>query len=192
MTLCVSTSSPLVSVAVVASGEVVWTFERLASPSVNPILREAFGEILAVVDRDQISELVVDAGPGSFIGTRAGVMWVKSIGFAAGKRCGMLSSFDLIAPNLVVAVPNRKYDAFVRRPGSAPELVLELGSEVEMGYGPLVEKIGKENTFPHARRVLEAYDRVKWTDAEGLKPMYLADPSISMPKRPLNLMERAK
>jgi hypothetical protein len=156
---------------------------------VNPILREAFRGLLAEVERSQITELVVDSGPGSFIGTRAGVMWVKSISYAAGVRCGTLSSFDLIAPDQTVTVPNRKYDAFVRHPGNAPELVTELGSEVEMGYGPLLEKAGKESTFPHAVRILEAYDKVEWTDAKSLKPLYLADPSISVPKRPLSLME---
>lgn len=179
--LGVSTSSPIVSVGVGVEGQ--WAHvaseeaPRAASGAVAKLTQDLLDQLgwrLADIDG-----FVVDAGPGSFTGTRVGVtfglLWARwNGGVVAG-----VSSFDLIHPEGVVTVPNTRRDAWLRMPGEAPRLVESLPGDT-WGYGSVFPP--EVVQWPMVGRIELA--SLAWVAPDSFRLDYLVAPSISVPKRP--------
>lgn len=177
MTLVVSTSSPLASVAWIdADGELMASASRMAPQAASQACLSLLEELGIGVE--QAERFVADVGPGSFTGTRVGVVLVKTWAWNYGKPCAGVPSFDLISRLSPAGLAHRKGEWWVRNPGAEP-LLLEsvMLPEGVIGYGFGVEP----PTYPLAERV--CLDSLNWVSAEQLTPEYGAPPSISTPKK---------
>ena len=174
-----STSSPVASLAVFSpEGGEVWSGRKpaqgRASEAILTMLSESGVELRAV-------ELwLADLGPGSFTGTRVGVVLAKTLAWTHGRECGGASSFDLIALDRTVAIPNRKAEWLVRVPGEAPKL-LPAGEIEAIGYAPGLA----DELHPDATRFAALLSGLERLAPERLVPGYVVPPSISQPKRPI-------
>lgn len=130
-------------------------------------------------DLNDLTAVVADVGPGSFIGSRVGVTFAKALAFAKSVPAGAVTSFDLIAPTKTVVLPSRKGVWIVRPAGQPFELVegdpWQDGEPIGYG-GP------GEATFPDASRW--APHMTIMGSAFELMPLYGSAPSISQPKVP--------
>lgn len=183
MIVAFSTSSPQASVALIgADGEVLARAERPAPMSASGVSLELLDSLLSEVGaRLEDAELfVTDVGPGSFTGVRVGVVLAKTLALVLGRLCAAATSFDLIDPVGPVAIPARKGHWYLRAPGMEPEFVTVLpeGKVATYGHG------AEEDLYPEAWRCAELLSRLERVVPEALVPAYLAEPSISTPKRP--------
>ncbi|MBN8689762.1 MAG: hypothetical protein J0L72_03100 [Armatimonadetes bacterium] len=175
MICCVSTSSPLVSAA-------VFNGEGLVSEASVYAPRNASGQLIKLleqleVDLDRVETFVADIGPGSFSGTRVGVMMAKTWAWTTGAKIGGILSFDLMAADGVASVPFKK-DRWLVRTSSGD--IVESDSLEGCGYTSLDPDGG---TFPKAANLTQVFDRIKWATAVDLVPEYVLLPSISRPKK---------
>ncbi|MBX3119288.1 MAG: tRNA (adenosine(37)-N6)-threonylcarbamoyltransferase complex dimerization subunit type 1 TsaB [Fimbriimonadaceae bacterium] len=182
MILSISTSSPYVSVAYLDKGGQVLAAvgaeaKRQASAAILRLLEEVEREFgLSAKTADAF---IADIGPGSFTGVKVGVTMAKTFGYAFGKKVGGVSSFDLVSASQTVVIPNVAGKFFVREPGKAGALQqgLPKGSFVGYGVGVL------EPWHPDAAHAGEVLKSVEWVAPEQLVALYIAEPSISAPKR---------
>jgi hypothetical protein len=177
--LALSTSSPWVSVALIGPDSQVVGHGSSTGP------QSASGECLKLATRllsdrgldwRDLTGIATDQGPGSFIGTRVGVMVAKAMGFVIGVRVAGVSSFDLIDPSGAAAVPCRKAEYLVRELGLHPYRCASPPASAK-GYGPDF----KTQSFPSAKGVAEILDRLEWIEPEALTPEYVLEPSITQP-----------
>jgi len=184
--LSLSSSSPVTSIALIDDDDQVLFAETREWK--NRAL-EAFSEMLEElpVPLARVDLFVADLGPGSFTGTRVGVTLAKSLGYAHAKPCAGVTSFDLISTERVVVFPSKRGEWFVRIPGkeiTRTELPLEelrkLHPEL-IGFGPGLEPL----TYPTAQNVRSVVRELKPVSAAELLPVYLIEPSISTPKKPI-------
>jgi tRNA threonylcarbamoyl adenosine modification protein YeaZ len=178
-----STSSPTASVALFDPN-----FQLMDSDSREAPMA-ASGACLSMLQRlldrtnkniSDIEVFVADIGPGSFTGVKVAVTLAKTLAFATGKKTAGLSSFDLIAPDRPVIVPSRKGEWFLRVPGEDVRRVETLPQTEFLGYGPGIS----EQVFPEAGRASALLSSIEVVAPELLLPNYIAEPSISTPKRP--------
>lgn len=178
-----STSSPQTSVALCSDTE-IWS-ANLWSP------RMASGTCLKLLDKlleesgtrlDQIDTFAADFGPGSFTGTRVGIVLAKTLAFTHNKRCAALNAFDLIDPNQTVSLPNKKNEVFIRVVGCEPELAPK-PPQGAIGYGPDIEvpNYPEPGKWPDILRAAETIDPIQF------EAKYWVEPSISVPKRKYGL-----
>lgn len=186
MILALSSSSAITSVALIdTGGEIVFSASREWK---NRAL-EAFSEMLEAlpVPLTSVELFAADLGPGSFTGTRVGVTLTKSLAYAQSKPCSGCDSFDLITADRVVAFPSKRGEWFVRVPGEpvfrTEEALDKLGERFPdlVGFGPGFEK----PEYPSASRVALIRNRLRPTTSAELLPIYLIEPSISTPKKPI-------
>lgn len=173
MILCISTSSPQVSLALIYEGKVVDSVQELAPRTASKVVLELLEVLLHKngLLKEHITGVVADLGPGSFTGTRVGVMAAKTLAFARGVKCGGVDAFTLIgAENVVIRVRKGEW----MRPDG--EMLFELPN------GALTYGDGHEN-YPQAARLNGNLDRVIWADPLELTPNYILPPSISEPKQ---------
>jgi len=178
-----STSSPYASVALFASDlSIVDAEGRDAPMSASGTCLAMLQELLDRANKDvsNVEVFVADVGPGSFTGVKVAVTLAKTLAFALDTDTAGLTSFDLIAPDRPVIVPSRKGEWFLREPGANVRRVATLPEGDYLGYGP---GIG-EQIFPEAKGALGLLGRIAVVDPELLLPNYIAEPSISNPKRP--------
>lgn len=123
-----------------------------------------------------------DLGPGSFTGVKVAVTIAKTMAFAQGVKCIGADSFDLIDPSVVVVMPSKRGEWFVRRPGLEPARFPEIPVELVLGFGPGIEP----QIFPHAKNFSGILANLGSITPEQLIPNYLIEPSISVPKNPLS------
>lgn len=183
MILAVSTSSPLVSMAVVDSQRgIIWQGSM-------PAPMAASGACLTMLDemtRDTgitlaaIELFAADVGPGSFTGVRVGVALAKTFGYLHEKPVAGATSFDLISATCTVVLPSKKGEFFVRRVGEKAYRTVELPSEFFRGFGPGIDT----PTLPDASRFVDLIGRLQPVSAMDFVPEYLIEPSISIPKTP--------
>lgn len=128
--------------------------------------------------------LVADVGPGSFTGVRVATTLAKSMALALGVPCAGVASFDLIDPDGAVVVPARKGTWFLRVPGKEPKLIDGMPEFPISGYGPGIE----QPRYPLPVRLLGRMQTLVPAAPELLLPCYLAEPSISTPKRPFRTL----
>lgn len=177
MTAAFSTSSPLASFAAFGDGGEL-LFED-AAPARGAASEACLRMLLASGIAPAHFDLwLADLGPGSFTGTRVGVVLAKTLAWSYGKPCGGADAFDLIAPGEAVAIPNRKGEWLARLPGRAPEVV-PAESLAAIGYAPGLS----EEIFPLASDFAGLLDRIERVAPERLLPGYVVAPSISTPKK---------
>lgn len=184
MILSISTSSSLVSLALVSGDELVASVQRHAPrAAANTALVLLEGMLAANrLHLNEIDGFVADRGPGSFTGVRVGVTLVKTLGYAFGKRVGGVLSFSLISADCPVAVPIKK-GQWALREGSTMTLVDVIPDVPDLrGYG---QGFAPEQ-LPLAHQLREQY--VEWVEPEWLVPFYGAEPAISTPKDPSRVL----
>jgi tRNA A37 threonylcarbamoyladenosine modification protein TsaB len=131
--------------------------------------------------REEVDVFAADLGPGSFTGTKVGVVIAKTLAYARRAKVAGFSSFDLISSRTVAAVPSRKGMYLVRIPGEKPVEVEEEAVVADaVGYGPRFQ----EETFPLAECAGSLLDKAELMEPEYLLPNYVLEPSISSPKKP--------
>ena len=113
-------------------------------------------------------------------GVRVGIVLAKALAWAQGSSCAGATAFDLVAPSQTVALPSRKGEYFLRVPGQEPIRTSELPAETR-GYG-----FGGSIDFPLASGAAKLAGTMQGVEPTALMPIYLAEPSISTPKRPLS------
>jgi hypothetical protein len=136
------------------------------------------GEVLRLVG-GRIGELeafVADVGPGSFSGVKVGVTMVKTWGWSTGAPVGGMSAFDLVDPEVPVALPVRRGLWLMRTPGEEP-VPVAARPEGALGY----DWDGEDGCPDAAKADLS---RAVFVAPARLLPAYLVEPSISVPKDP--------
>lgn len=181
MTLAISTSSPVVSVAVINEDMLVLgRAERHSPQSASSSVAELTQECLAHAGLTlaDIDHLAVDIGPGGFTSTRVGVAFAKSLAWALDVPVSTAPSFDLIGDQSTVVIPSKRGEWIVRAPGA--DLVIVRGDRPKgVGYGVDADS----EVFPQAAVFARLLPGASQVDAMALQPLYAAEPSISIPKR---------
>lgn len=189
MIVAFSTTSPLSSVALLGpDGSIVAADEQMAPRAAGGACLTMLEKLMKVSGRDlaDANLFVADVGPGSFTGVRVCVMLAKSFGFSLGKKVAGVTAFDLISLSEPVAISAKQNEYHQKIPGAAPEYVSALTAGF-IGYGPGL----KEQVFPKASRVSAVIDKLEPVAPENLMPLYLADPSVSTPKKPFRVASGA-
>lgn len=178
MKLALSTSSPVVSVALWDdSGHLVMARQRRADRSASAATAELVEEALAACGKTlaDVTTWAVDVGPGGFTSVRVGVTMAKTWAWATGAPLASVSSFDLL-PGDVGYVPGRRGTVLVRQ--SEEVEIMASPPAGARGYGASV----LEDVYPLA-------ERVDWANLTLGSPMpvlpdYVNPPRISLPKDP--------
>jgi tRNA threonylcarbamoyl adenosine modification protein YeaZ len=205
--LALDTSTPLVSVALLADDRLVWTAtsdrpmqhgERLA-----PMISEALEGAGAV--RQDVTAVAVGVGPGPFTGLRVGVVTARMLGLALGIPVYGAGSLDVLAARAVddgVAEPflatldaRRKelfwasYDAdgarvdgpHVERPATMPADLLVVGAGPTVFPDAFARTAGPTHPDAGTLARVVAEERVELVDPE---PVYLRRPDAVVPGPP--------
>ena len=179
-----STSSPMASVALIREDGTVLFHAQAESK------HQTSGSCLAMLQQgleaihepvSSITLFAADVGPGSFIGTRVGIVLAKTLAYANGVMCLQMDSFDLISADQLVVFPSKRGEYFVRNVGLVPVRTEELPQAQFVGYG-LPE--GHPSLYPEACRFAPALPRLQPVAPEVLNAIPLIEPSISIPKIP--------
>jgi tRNA threonylcarbamoyl adenosine modification protein YeaZ len=179
-----STSSPVASVAILGSDGAV-LFEEHAESR-----HQTSGTCLAMLDRGlrvcgvslpQVTHFAADVGPGSFIGTRVGIVLAKTLAYAQLAQCLAADSFDLVSTTATVVLPSKRGEYFVRRVGEVPYRTEELPSGELLGYGL---PPGWDANYPQASGFAGLWRELAPIEPTFLSAIPLIEPSISMPKVP--------
>ncbi|HRJ26438.1 MAG TPA: tRNA (adenosine(37)-N6)-threonylcarbamoyltransferase complex dimerization subunit type 1 TsaB [Fimbriimonadaceae bacterium] len=185
--VCVSTSSPLTSVALWRDGECAWSHREEARQNASQKALESIQNGLSSIGLSlaDLEGIVVDRGPGSFTGTKVGVVIAKVLASELNIPVAGVLSFDLMGPEGPWAIPVRR-GVYCRRdaPGSEWRLVAadELGAA--RGYGPDFP----EPTYPDAAKWDPNRDHPRWATWAELQAEYVLPPSITPPKKPYREM----
>jgi hypothetical protein len=176
MIVAFSTSSPITSVALFQSdGSIV-------AEASQPSERRSSSIALELLESFQIKAPVTvfatDIGPGSFTGVRVGIVLAKTLALVQGAMVAGVSSFDLISRSETAFVPAYGDWSWVRAPDQEP-LKTNRIPEGAIGYGR-----GQLDTCPLASR-MDVMNLVPIHPAV-LVPNYLADPHITLRKKPLS------
>jgi hypothetical protein len=187
--VCFSTSSAVASVAVFDPSM------KLIFEGSSVTAHNASGTCLALlyqsgVDLSLVTHFLADLGPGSFSGVRVGVVLAKSFAFTNAAMgiesiCGGATAFDLIDAGQTVVLPSKKGEYFVRRPNEQPYRTSILPEESFVGFGPNVQP----EVHPRAFNFFELLPKMNWQFPEEFAPEYLIEPSISIPKKRLSIVE---
>lgn len=183
MIVAFSTSSPLASVAILApDGRVLAFRSRRAPQAASSACVALLDECLEVCGRSlaDATLFAADIGPGSFTGTRVGVVMAKTMAFDRGRPCAGAASFDLIEPGGAAYVPSKKGEWLLRLPNRPPVRAAAENLRNAKGYG--LE--GAEHVYPTADRFGELLPLLTPLRPHELMPFYFHEPSISQPKKP--------
>lgn len=183
MIAVLSTSGPQASVALYSSNySLIGSHAREAPMAASGACLQMLGQLLDRTNKtiSDIEVFVADVGPGSFTGVKVAITLAKTLAFALGKMTAGIPSFDLISLDRPVIVPSRKGEWFFRPPGLAVERVAVFPQGDLLGYGPGIS----EQTFPDAGSAAGLLAALIRVAPELLMPNYIAEPSISTPKRP--------
>lgn len=184
MILVLSSSSPLVSVALFDQDALVSSGQHMADRNATQALLSLTREVLGAhgVPLNAIQLFAADVGPGSFVGTRVGVMVAKTLAYSLGTQCAELSAFELMPSGVPLVIPFRRGEAFLKLPGEEPTIVSEWPANA-VGYLPDTEP----RTYPLAHVARVGF--LKPVDPVHLLPHHGAQPSISLPKTPFRPQE---
>lgn len=175
MILCLSTSSPLTSVAFLRQGEILFSESGETGRESSRLIHEFVGR--SGISLSDIDLFVADVGPGSFTGIKVGVMMAKAWGFVFEKPVAGISSFDLIAPQKPAYVKVSRREFFVRQ---TDMIVTRTEQDGLQGVGYGLE--GAAQHFPDAARVIATVEQLKPVSPIDLMPDYGSEPAISIPK----------
>ena len=182
MILCISSSSPETSVALLAmDGSVQWSEREVAQ-------NRGTSFVFSVLERRELDLSCVelfaaDLGPGSFSGVRVGVTIAKTLAYAQKKQVAGASAFDLVSRDATVVLPARRGEFFVRPPGEEPYRSTDVSKIAAVGY-----PLGEFSQYPAAQNIRYLLENLTPIDPSGLLPEYLAEPSISLPIVPFKGM----
>lgn len=184
MHLVLSTSSPLVSVALYDSGGVLESAQRESRNNASGIVLEFIEAILLStgIELRRIERFIADVGPGSFTGARVGVTLAKTLAFASGVPAAGVSSFDLILGEGTKAVPAGKNRYLLCEPNGKPEVAEGDDPRLRsaIGYGAFASEV----QHPHAVNAFANRARIVPCSPEQLLPDYVLQPNISAPNIP--------
>lgn len=182
MTLGVSTSSPVVSVALFEGATVIAELSQEATGAASGVVADMTLTALANSGKDlrDLTAVVVDVGPGGFTGVKVGVTFCKALAWARGIPLFTVDSFDLIATDRDVAIPSKRGEWYVRKCGGQPEIVVGEAPIGSVGYGPGREAPAWPNMANVPRHGLESSQ----VEPMAAVPLYIAEPSVSIPKNP--------
>jgi tRNA threonylcarbamoyladenosine biosynthesis protein TsaB len=186
--LAFSTSSPLASVAAIDDrGEVRWAGAMEAPQRAGWACLELLERMRAEarIGLGEATGFGADLGPGSFTGVRVGVTLAKTLAFVRGLVVFGVDAFDLIDPQGTALIPSRRGEFLVRHPGAEALRTERLPDEAFSGYGSGIAT----PKYPHAERFAALLPSLRPISPERLVPRYLAEPSISTPKRRYGLPE---
>ena len=176
--LCISTSSPWASVALLDdNGTVLWSEIELAQNRASGTCFEIFDR--QGLDLTTVTLFAADIGPGSFTGVRVGVTIAKTLAYLQKRQVVGADAFDLVASDRDVVLPSKKGEYFLRRVGQSPIRTTEIDVEHALGY-----PLGDRSTPPNAANFSELIESLEPQDPMRFLPKYLIDPSISTPKKP--------
>lgn len=166
-------------VALFKQGECLWRATREAKFAANGACLALLQEGLAILGANltDIEAYCADLGPGSFTGTRVGVVLAKTLAFANNAKVCGATAFEFINSTQTVTIPNKKNECFVREPGQEPRLQ-EAPPRDALGYGPLVIS----PRYPAPSRHPALVCSLPLMEPHLLTPAYLVEPSISKPK----------
>lgn len=177
-----SSSSPMASVALFTDSRLAGV-RRLHAPMaagaaclqmLDALLAEEGASVRAV------ATFAADVGPGSFTGIKVAVTLAKTLAYATSAIVASISSFDLMSADETVVIPSRRGEWFVRIPGETPMRTTQLPAEGFVGYGVGIEP----PVYPDAGEAMRCLDGLSLLMPAELRPVYLAEPSISTPKEP--------
>ncbi|MCH7902977.1 MAG: tRNA (adenosine(37)-N6)-threonylcarbamoyltransferase complex dimerization subunit type 1 TsaB [Armatimonadetes bacterium] len=185
MIAVISTSSPRVSVALISdSGAVVSSgtdpAKRQASEVAIRLLNEQLDQ--AQLSLKDVAAYAPDVGPGSFTGVRVGVTLCKMLAYAFDRQIVPVTAFDLISPAEPVAIHCKRDEYFLRIPQSQPTITTDK-PESCVGYGG---DLG-EQLLPDAANFARVMESLQEINPALVVPLYIAEPSISTPKRDMGL-----
>jgi hypothetical protein len=184
-----STSSPFASVALFnPDGTLIGSRFAESNQSASKVCIQLLEELLAEANLsiDGADCFAVDIGPGSFTGTRVGVVLAKVMAQEKGVKCLGATSFDLLGINKNVFVPSRRGEFITREPGNEPQRVKGNPGDNWIGYGVGIA----EPTYPHAEGFKDLIGKLKPIEPEELLPYYFNEPNISTPNKPYRKLER--
>jgi hypothetical protein len=174
--LVVTTSSPNLGCAVFSpNGEMLRHAEVVAPQQAAELLMSLVTQVVSAEELKTVTGFVADKGPGGFSGIRIGLTMVKTWGWMFGKPVAGISAFDLFEADSGVWIPVRKGE-WVRNDSEGRVVTHEFSG---VGYGTGIA----DPTFPSVRHLRLDFDALNWQDAAELVPEYLAEPSISTPKK---------
>ncbi len=179
MTLALSTSSPLVSVAVFGDDWRLLAQDETEAPRAasGAVIRMTLGSLTSLgLHLQDVRRIVVDVGPGSFTGVKVGLSITKTWGYALGVPVAGVTSFDLVSASGAVALPSKKGEFFFRDEDGAVSIVPGESLSAAQGYG-----FPGGDLRPHAAKADPA--RRVFADPMALEGFYVAEPSISQAKR---------
>jgi hypothetical protein len=177
VTLVVSTSSPLASLALFDGADLVAAAD-CGEGRAHQTLFGMLDQVLEGRPKSVVRTVVADVGPGGFTAVRIGVTFAKAWAHYEQIELRAISAFDLIAPFGTAAIGVRRGSYVLRVPGEPLSSVAEVPDGVP-GHG-----VGMGgNTYPHASRYVPSASRP--SDPIAMAPEYVLGPSISTPKRPL-------
>jgi tRNA A37 threonylcarbamoyladenosine modification protein TsaB len=174
----------MASVAIIGSdGRVLFEDQvesrHQTSGSCLAMLRRGLADVQ--VGLEEIAFFAADVGPGSFIGTRVGIVLAKTLAYAGGVQCLEMDSFDLISLDTTVVFPSKKGEFFVRRVGQSAMRTSELPTDSFVGYGL---GTGVPERFPSAAGFAFLCGMLVPIEPQRLNAIPLIEPSISVPKVP--------
>ncbi len=180
-----STSSPLVSVAILRANVVLASHQGFAPGKASDACLQYLQQLLTEtgLSLQDLALFSADAGPGSFTGVKIGVTIAKTLAYSLERPCSPLSAFDLIHPHHPTAIPITKGKYLVRAArNEEPMLVLE-------GDDRLLQTVGYGERFPTpqyplAENASSLYAELQRVSPMELVPYYGLEPSISYPKKP--------
>ena len=180
MTLGISTSSPMVSVALFdAQQDCVGHVSRLSPRSASSSIAELTQSLLESANlgiRD-MTHIAVDIGPGGFTSVRVGVTFAKCLAWSLAVPLTARTSFELMNHEGTLGVPVRKGTWLVSRSGNVVETCTVVPEECR-GYG-----LGTgEDLWPSATLFGRLADGHGPVDPMALVPYYVLEPNISQPK----------
>jgi len=172
-----SSSSPVASIAVYGrNGELKAVRRGESRRQASALICGWYDELVGAAIPDLF---VADVGPGSFTGVRVAVVMAQSYAFVHHRNCAAISSFDLIANEGTRFVPAHGDFYWVRDGDGTPEKREGL-PETGLGYG------GGQTGYPDAGNAALLLGALVEISPEKLLPVYLAEPHITISKRPLS------
>jgi hypothetical protein len=128
-----------------------------------------------------VTQFAADVGPGSFIGTRVGIVLAKTLAYAQSAKCLAADSFDLVSTTATVVLPSKRGEYFVRRVDEVPFRTEELPDGDFVGYGL---PSGWDANYPRASGFAGLWRNLVPLEPTSLSAIPLIEPSISTPKVP--------
>lgn len=182
MILCLSTSSPEVSLAVFDGQSFTLTVSQPGGRNASAVVCKLLHE--HQIDLNSFDGFLVDVGPGSFSGVKVGVTMIKTWAWTTGKPVFTLTSFDLVDQDITVALASKRGEVYMRVPGQEPFTapVSDVPSETPGNWIDQDRPRPLQNPTFHPLVASQIPLRHPQNPLE-ITPFYVAQPSISQPKQ---------